>query len=78
MIRRRSVKIPSRQRATLQARLSRQLMRKAFDNYYACAQCGCHEDLQIHHLYYDPKRFDVPGAYEILCRKCHNKKKKGG
>lgn len=76
-MRRRSVKIPSKQRAILQARLYRRLRKEAFDSYFSCAKCGGHKNLQIHHLFYDPKRFDVPGAYEILCRKCHGKEARG-
>jgi len=76
MIHRRSVKIPKKQRARLQSRLYRKLRKIAFDNYYQCAKCGSHKDLQIHHLYYDPRRFDVEGAYQILCAKCHRKIKK--
>lgn len=75
MIRRRSVKIQPHVRAKLQGRLYRKLRKEAFDNYFACAECGCHEDLQIHHLFYDPKQFDAPGAYAILCPKHHKKKK---
>lgn len=73
----RSVKINPQLRAKLQARLYHRLHKEAFDNYFHCVQCGGHKDLQIHHLYYDPRNFDVHGAYEILCKECHGKKKKG-
>jgi 5-methylcytosine-specific restriction endonuclease McrA len=73
MIRRRSVKIEKNHRARLQSQLYRRLRKTAFDCYYQCARCGSHKDLQIHHLYYDPRNFDAEGAYQILCDKCHRK-----
>lgn len=76
-IRRRSVKIPEKQRARLQAGLYRRLRKEAFDNYFQCAKCGSHEDLEIHHLYYDFRNFDAEGAYQILCRECHKKEGRG-
>lgn len=75
-VRVRSIKIPPKKRAKLQSRLYRKLRKEAFDNYFHCAQCGSHKDLQIHHLRYDPDRFDDPSCYVILCERCHRRVKR--
>ena len=59
----------------LHSRLRRRLAKIAFNNYYKCARCGCHEKLEIHIP--DPVRFkeDQPGFFMILCQRCHKLEK---
>ena len=60
--------------AHLRNKLYRKLHQEAFDQYFECADCGSHDRLQVHHLAYDPRNFDNPAWYVILCPKCHSKR----
>lgn len=68
-------------RSKLKARLYRQLHKKAFDAFFECQECGSHQDLEIHHLFYDPDLFCDPISYIILCfthhRRVHRKPTSG-
>jgi len=70
----RNRKISPKKLQTLRLKLYRKLRKEAFDHYFECADCGAHQDLQVHHLAYDPDCFDNPAWYVILCPKCHAKR----
>jgi len=72
-MRRRDIRFRPKYREQRQRQLRRKLEKIAFDNYYQCAICGSHEDLEIHHLDYDIANFDDPHSYIIVCKKCHRK-----
>lgn len=55
----------------MHSRIWRRLARVAFNNYYKCARCGCHHQLEIHIPDPDPKKEDQPGFFSILCKTCH-------
>jgi hypothetical protein len=57
------------------SRLRRKLLKIAFDNYYQCAHCSGHDNLEIHIPFCDPAKIDEPGFYKILCNRCHKKAK---
>lgn len=67
-------KISPRKLARLRAKLYRDLRKKAFDMFYECVDCGCHEDLQVHHHAYDEANFNNPAWYVIVCPGCHAKR----
>lgn len=57
------------------SRIRRDLALKAFNNFYQCADCGSHIDLQVHIPLCNPLLEGKPGFFSILCSKCHKKKK---
>lgn len=55
----------------IHTRLRQKLQKDAFDAYYKCQRCGCHDRLEIHIPNPDPRLENQPGFYTILCHHCH-------